>query len=81
MSALRQTKPCAAWALAEEWEQSMSAYDLDTIVKKWGREELTTEQAIGQILLLLQTVSYRVGRLEVAQENNRKQDKLLRKKV
>ena len=53
----------------------MSAYDLDTLLKKWEREELTTEQAIGQILLLLQTVSHRVGRLEVAQENIRRQDR------
>ena len=29
----------------------MSAYDLDTILKKWERAELSTEQAIGQILL------------------------------
>ena len=53
----------------------MSAYDLDTMLKKWEREELTTEQAIGQILLLLQRISQRVGRLEVAQENIRRQDK------
>ena len=59
----------------------MSAYDLDTIIKKWGREEMTTEQAVGQILLLLQSISGRVGRLEVTQENNRKQDQLLRKNV
>ena len=50
----------------------MSAYELDTIVKKWERDELSTEQAIGQILLLLQDISYRVGRLEVAQAKNRR---------
>jgi hypothetical protein len=53
----------------------MSAYDLDTIVKKWERAELTTEQAIGQILLLLHSISDRVGRLEVIQANLRRQDK------
>ena len=55
----------------------MSAYDLDTMLKKWEREELSTEQAIGQIMLLLQSISLRVGRLEVAQENNRRQSRLL----
>ncbi len=49
----------------------MSAYEIDTILKKWERAELSTEQAIGQILLLLQSISRRVGRLEVAQANNR----------
>lgn len=52
----------------------MSAYDLETIVKKWERTELTTEQAIGQILLLLQSISDRVGQLEVIQAKNRRQD-------
>jgi hypothetical protein len=51
----------------------MSAYELDTVVKKWERAELSTEQAIGQILLLLQDVSYRVGRLEVTQAKDRRQ--------
>jgi hypothetical protein len=49
----------------------MAAYDLDTIVKKWEREELSSEQAIGQILLLLQSISQRIGRLEVAQAKTR----------
>ena len=49
----------------------MAAYDLDTIVKKWEREELSSEQAIGQILLLLQSISQRIGRLEVAQVKTR----------
>lgn len=52
----------------------MSAYDLDTVLKKWERDELSTEQAVGQILLLLQMVLQRLGRLEVAQENSRRQD-------
>ena len=51
----------------------MSAYDLDTMLKKWEREELSTEQAIGQIMLLLQSISHRIGRLEVVQENIRRQ--------
>lgn len=59
----------------------MSAYDLDTMLKKWEREELSTEQAIGQIMLLLQSISHRVGRLEVAQENNRRQSRPLGRNV
>jgi len=59
----------------------MGAYDLDTLLKKWEREELSTEQAIGQILLLMQSISHRVGRLEVAQENNRRQNKPLVRNV
>lgn len=57
----------------------MSAYDLDTIVNKWEQAELTTEQAIGQILLLLHSISDRVGRLEVIQANLRRQDKTISK--
>ena len=59
----------------------MSAYDLDTMLKKWEREELSTEQAVGQIMLLLQSISHRVGRLEVAQENNRRQSRPLGRNV
>lgn len=42
----------------------MSAYELDTILKKWERGELTAEQAIGQVLQLLQVLAERVGQLE-----------------
>lgn len=53
----------------------MSAYDLEMVLKKWERGELSTEQAVGQILLLLKSISQRVGRLEVAQEAIRRQKK------
>lgn len=49
----------------------MSAYDLETILKKWERDELSTEQAIGQILLVLENLMRRIGRLEVNQANTR----------
>lgn len=32
----------------------MGTYALETLVRKWGRGELTVEQAVGQILLHLQ---------------------------
>lgn len=42
----------------------MGAYSLEEIMKRWRKGELTADQAIGQILQLLQTVSQRVGSLE-----------------
>ena len=42
----------------------MSVYDLNQMIKKWDREELTIEQAMGQLLLHLQAFSKRVGTLE-----------------
>lgn len=53
----------------------MSAYNLDTVLQKWERGELTTEQAIGQILLLLRSVTERVGQLETQLETTRRQAK------
>ena len=42
----------------------MGTYELDTVLKKWKHGDLTVEQAIGQILQLLELMSYRVGKLE-----------------
>jgi hypothetical protein len=42
----------------------MSTYGLDEIIRRWGRERLTVEQAIGQILLLLQAIEERLRDLE-----------------
>lgn len=42
----------------------MSSYTLEDVIKKWEHGKLTTEQAIGQMLLLLQALSQRVGALE-----------------
>ncbi len=42
----------------------MGAYDLKVVIKKWEKGDLTTEQAIGQILQHLQTLAGRVGVLE-----------------
>ena len=51
----------------------MSSYTLDELIKKWTKEELTTEQTIGQILLQMQTLSTRIGNLEKRSEQNRKE--------
>ena len=42
----------------------MNPYELKQIIKMWEQETLTAEQAIGQILLHLQTIGQRLGQLE-----------------
>ena len=42
----------------------MGAYSLDTLVRKWGRGELTVEQVVGQILLNLQHLQDSVAGLD-----------------
>jgi hypothetical protein len=44
----------------------MAAYSLDTLLKRWSLNQLTPEQAIGQILQLIQQLEARVKRLEPA---------------
>ena len=51
----------------------MGTYSLETLIRKWGLNELTTEQAIGQILLILQKLARRVETLEgKGEETHRK---------
>lgn len=50
----------------------MNGYNLEQLIKMWSREELSTEQAVGQILLQLQTLSTRMGSLEKRVEKNQK---------
>jgi hypothetical protein len=45
-------------------EAMMDTYGLQGVISRWEREELTTEQAIGQILLLLKELNERLGDLE-----------------
>jgi len=42
----------------------MGVYSLETLIRKWGLGELTAEQAIGQILLILRDLLRRVEALE-----------------
>ncbi len=42
----------------------MSQYNLQQFVKLWAQERLTTEQAIGQILLHLQELAERLKAVE-----------------
>ena len=49
----------------------MSRYDFDQLIKMWGQDKLTTEQAIGQILQHLQGVVDRLGKMELFVEEKR----------
>ena len=42
-------------------------YDLTDLVKRWGREELTVEQTVGQILIWLGLIVERLEKLEAFQ--------------
>jgi hypothetical protein len=42
----------------------MGTYGLEGVIQAWEREQLTTEQAVGQILLLLQELEGRLRRIE-----------------
>lgn len=44
----------------ERGVEIMGTYSLEDVILAWGREQLTTEQAIGQILLLLQELEERL---------------------
>lgn len=42
----------------------MGTYPLDRIIREWGTDKLSTEQAIGQVLLLIQQMQKRLAELE-----------------
>jgi hypothetical protein len=42
----------------------MGTYPLETIIREWERSKLTTEQVIGQVLLLIQELQKRLDELE-----------------
>lgn len=50
----------------------MSSYNLNQLIKMWTKEDLSVEQAVGQILLQMQILSTRIGTLEKRLEQNRK---------
>ncbi len=43
---------------------SKNKYNLDELLKRWEREELTLEQAIGQLFLWVSDLAERVQQLE-----------------
>jgi hypothetical protein len=46
----------------------MGTYGLQELIRRWGRDQLTPEQAIGQILLLLVELHERLQELERRKE-------------
>jgi phosphoglycerate dehydrogenase-like enzyme len=42
----------------------MGNYNLDELITRWEREKLTAEQVIGQMLLMLRSLTERVRELE-----------------
>jgi len=42
----------------------MGTYGLQEVIRRWGRDQLTPEQAVGQILLLLVELDKRLQKLE-----------------
>jgi len=54
----------------------MTSYHLEQLIKLWEQEKLTTEQAIGKILLQLKALSERTGVLEKKQVQTRPDKRL-----
>ncbi len=53
----------------------MGTYGLEGVIHAWEQGKLTTEQAIGQILLLLVELNERISTLERAREEQRRRRK------
>jgi hypothetical protein len=56
----------------EGWK--MGHYNLDELITRWEQEKLTTEQAIGQMLLMLRLLTERVRELEQWRWRRKKAD-------
>jgi len=52
----------------------MSNYSLDELITRWEQEKLTTEQVIGQMLLMLRSLTERVRELERWRRRQQKAD-------
>jgi len=50
----------------------MKKYPASELIKKWEREELTAEQAIGQLLLWVVALVERMAKLEASQQQLRR---------
>ena len=42
----------------------MGTYPLETIIREWKNGKLTTEQTVGQVLLLIQEMQKRMAEIE-----------------
>ncbi|MCP5096724.1 MAG: hypothetical protein GY943_14320 [Chloroflexi bacterium] len=57
----------------------MGKYSLNEVLKRWTQGTLTPEQTIGQVLLLVQDLSERVGHLEKLAEKQRNSQSSIKK--
>jgi hypothetical protein len=54
----------AIYNLQSEGERTMSQYTMEELIVRWKQEEMTADQMIGQILLVLQAMLQRQRELE-----------------
>jgi hypothetical protein len=47
-----------------KWRQTMGTYGLDELIRRWFKQDLTPDQAVGQMLQLLQELVRRIEDLE-----------------
>ena len=57
----------------------MGSYTLDEVIKRWTRGDMTTEQVVGQALLIMQDIARRVGTLEKLREAERNEARVDKK--
>ncbi len=57
----------------------MGSYTLDEVIKRWTRGDMTTEQVVGQALLIMQDIARRVGSLEKLREAERNEARVEKK--
>ncbi len=50
----------------------MGTYPLEFVIREWGKGNLTIEQVLGQVLLLLQQLEARICELERRQQEARR---------
>ena len=55
---------------------AVGTYGLENVILAWGRGDLTSEQAIGQILLLLQELEERLRSMEHRLEQHKERVRL-----
>lgn len=58
----------------------MGTYGLKGVIQAWDLGKLTTEQAVGQMLLLLEQIYERLAALESKSEQQRRQIKAMQRK-
>ncbi len=65
------------YTVTDKRRTRVGAYSLEELVRRWQTGELTIEQAIGQMLLLLKELDAQVRKLELAQFRKEKSKKAM----